>query len=203
VNAALGLKAHSGWASLVVLGFEGRDLHVVDRRRLELVDPADASWSKAPYHAAEKRPPAAARELVRRGVEAARRIGARQIRAVARRLVRAGHPIAACAVLVGEPMPAWSVDEILAVHFRMHRAEGALFQDVLAAGARACGVSVVPVFAKELEARAKAAFGARTDDVLARIKALGKSAGPPWGKDQKDAALAAAIAAKEKRSAGS
>jgi hypothetical protein len=30
--------------------------------------------------------------------------------------------------------------------------------------------------------------------LLKRVAALGKSVGPPWGKDQKDAALAAMIA---------
>jgi hypothetical protein len=28
---------------------------------------------------------------------------------------------------MAEPMPDWTVDEILAVHFRMHKAEGVLF----------------------------------------------------------------------------
>ena len=197
MNAILGLKAHSGWAALVVLGVEESSLHVVDRRRLELVEPDEAAWSKAPYHAAEGRPPDAARDLVRRGVAAAQRIGRREMRTVLGRLEAAGHAAIACAVLVGEPMPAWSVDDILAVHFRMHRAEGALFQGVLAEGAGASGVRVVPVVAKHLAARAKAVFGRRSDEVLARIAALRKTAGPPWGKDQKDAALAAAIAAKE------
>jgi len=30
-------------------------------------------------------------------------------------------------------MPDWSTDEILAVHVRMHKAEGELFRDVLVA----------------------------------------------------------------------
>ena len=76
----------------------------------------------------------------------------------------------------------------------MHKAEGALFQDVVGAAAQACGVTLVAVPSKELAARARTAFGPRTSQVLARIASLGKSVGPPWGKDQKEAALAAAIA---------
>jgi hypothetical protein len=41
-------------------------------------------------------------------------------------------------------MPNWSTDEILAVHVRMHKAEGALFRDVLVAGARACDLKLPP-----------------------------------------------------------
>lgn len=196
MNAVLGLKSHSGWAALVVLGTDGSDLHVIDRRRIELVEEGDAEWGKQPYHAAEDRKPEAARDLVRRGVAAARRIAARQVRAAVKRTRAAQHEVAACAVLVGDPMPDWSVDEILAVHFRMHKAEGVLFQDVLKAAARACGIGLVAVPSKQLATEARTAFGTRTSQTLAKIASLGKSVGPPWGKDQKDAALAAAIALK-------
>ena len=193
-QAALGLKSHSGWAALVVLGASRGDLHVIDRRRVELVSEGDAEWAKQPYHAAEHLKPEIARDVVKRGAAAARRIANREIRAAVRRTRSGKHRIAACAVLVGDPMPDWSVDEILAVHFRMHRAEGALFQDVLGAAARACGIALVPVAVKRLAAQATAVFGSRTSAVLAQIALLGKSAGPPWGKDQKEAALAGAIA---------
>jgi hypothetical protein len=193
VKAVLGLKAHSGWAALVVLGADGDDLHVIDRRRIELVREGDAEWAKQPYHAAEHLRPEIARDVVRRGAGAARQIAAREMRAVVQRARAAKHRIAACAVLVGDPMPDWNVEEILAVHFRMHKAEGALFQDVLGAAARACGITLVTVPGKQLDAEARRAFGPRARKVLTRIGSLGKAVGPPWGKDQKEATLAAAI----------
>jgi hypothetical protein len=194
VKAVLGLKSHSGWAALVVLGIAGNDLHVIDRRRIELVKADDAKWAKQPYHAAERLTPKIARDVVRRGVAGARQTAAREMRAAVQRTRAAKHTIAACAVLVGDPMPDWSVDEILAVHFRMHRAEGALFQDVLRAAARACRIPLVAVPVKQLAARARTTFGPRANKILTQVGLLGKSAGPPWGKDQKEAALAAAIA---------
>jgi hypothetical protein len=199
VKTVLGLKSHSGWAALVVIGAVEGDLQVTDRRRIELVKEADAEWAKQPYHAAEHLRPETARDVVKRGVEAARQIAAREMRAVVQGMEAAKHEVLACALLVGDPMPDWSVDEILAVHFRMHKAEGALFQDVLGAAARACGITLVPVPKKQLATRARTAFGPRTDEVLKRIALLGKSVGPPWGRDQKDATLAAAIALTESR----
>jgi hypothetical protein len=193
VKTVLGLKSHSGWAALVVIGAVEGDLHVIDRRRIELVKEPNAEWAKQPYHAAERLRPETARDVVKRGVAAARQIAAREMRAAVRGMEAAKHEVSACALLVGDPMPDWSVDEILAVHFRMHKAEGALFQDALGAAARACGIMLVAVPENQLAARARAAFGPRTDEVLARIARLGKSVGPPWGKDQKNAALAAAI----------
>jgi hypothetical protein len=194
LKAVLGLKSHSGWAALVVLGAAAGDLQVIDRRRIELVEPGDAEWAKQPYHAAENLDREAARSLVKRGTASARKIAAREMRAIVQRTRAGKHEVVACAALVGDPMPEWSVDEILSVHFRMHKAEGALFQNVLGAAARACGMTFVEVPAKQLATEARAAFGPRTSKVLTQIASLGKSVGPPWGKDQKEAALAAAIA---------
>ena len=55
-------------------------------------------------------------------------------------------------------MPAWSVDEILAVHFRMHKAEGVLFREALAGAATKCGLRLVQVPEKELDAHAARAL---------------------------------------------
>ena len=53
MRVAFGLKAHSGWSALVVIGVSNGEIQVVDRRRIELIDPADAASVGQPYHAAE------------------------------------------------------------------------------------------------------------------------------------------------------
>jgi hypothetical protein len=194
MKVAFGMKAHSGWAALVVLGNLSGELQVVDRRRVELVEKVDASWAKQPYHAAEELDLAEARVLVRRGVETARRIAVREIRSAVKRARGNGYEVEACAVLMGQPMPDWTVDEILAVHFRMHKAEGVLFRDVLARAATTCGLRFVGVPEKQLAEHAEEALATSMNSLQKTIALLGKSAGPPWGKDQKDAALAAMIA---------
>jgi hypothetical protein len=194
MNVAFGLKAHSGWAALVVLGKGDRPFEVIERGRMELVDRGDASWAKQPYHAAENLPPSEARRLVQRGVDAAQRHALQEIRTAVMRAARAGHVVSACAVLTGQPMPEWTVDEILAVHFRMHKAEGVLFRDALARAAIECGQRLVPIPEKQLHDHASRVLAASPDALVERIDAIGKCVGPPWGKDQKDAALAAMVA---------
>jgi hypothetical protein len=194
MKVAFGWKAHSGWAALVVLGAGGGRHEVVDRRRVELVQEDEAKWAKQPYHSAEDLEPAAAREMVAGGIKAARRNALREMRASLARARDGGHDVTACAVLMGQPMPAWSVDEILAVHFRMHKAEGVLFREVLTLAAAECGLRLVAVPEKELNERAGQALATPASVLMKRVAALGKLAGPPWGKDQKDAALAAMIA---------
>jgi hypothetical protein len=51
MKVVFGMKAHSGWAALVVVGIRGGEFVVVDRRRIELVE---EEWAKQPYHAAEE-----------------------------------------------------------------------------------------------------------------------------------------------------
>jgi hypothetical protein len=194
MKVAFGMKAHSGWAALVVLGTRSGELQVVERGRMPLVEEEDASWAKQPYHAAEGLNASDARDLVRRGVAAADRIAIREMRTAVKRVREAGHDLGACAVLVADPMPDWTVDEILAVHFRMHKAEGVLFRDALARAVGACGLALLRVPEKQLDELAEQALATSVNSLRKTIASIGKSVGPPWGKDQKDASLAAMIA---------
>ena len=111
-----------------------------------------------------------------------------------RRLRKQEHEIVGCAVLVPNPMPEWSVAEILAVHFRMHQAEGVLFPEALGRAANECGLNLITIPEKLLSERAEESLAAPLSDLMREATMLGKTVGPPWGKDQKNAALAAMIA---------
>src|SRR5688572_15526667 len=108
MKVAFGMKAHSGWAALVVVGKRDGDPVVVDRRRIELVE---EEWAKQPYHAAEDLKPDAARDVVKRGVEMAHRIAIREMRAAVKRERDRENEVTACAVLIANPMPDWSTEE--------------------------------------------------------------------------------------------
>ena len=191
MKVAYGLKAHSGWAALVVLGKRDGEFVLVDRQRVELVE---EEWAKQPYHAAEELKPDAARKLVERGIDAAFRIATREMRAALKREQQRKNDVVGCGVLVGNPMPEWSVEEILAVHFRMHQAEGVLFRDALVHAARKCELEAIEVPEKTLLTYAEKTLKKPGADLTQTIASIGKLAGPPWGKDQKDAALAALVA---------
>jgi hypothetical protein len=190
-DAAFGFKAHSGWAALIVLVRRDGDLEVLERSRVELVE---EEWAKQPYHAAEEANSAEARKVVKRGIDAARRIALREMRSALKRTREIGFEVRDCGLLVGSPMPDWSVDEILAVHFRMHKAEGVLFRDVLAKAADGCNLRLVAIPEKSLLEHAGTALKTSVSSLSQQIAALGKSVGAPWSKDQKEATLAAMIA---------
>jgi hypothetical protein len=193
MRVAFGLKAHSGWAALVAVGVCDSEFHIVDRRRIDLIEDQDMYWAKQPYHAAGGLQEDAARAIITRGIEVAYDSAVRAIRVALSHSRELGHEIIACAVLVADPMPDWSTAEILAVHFRMHKAEGVLFPDVLVRGARACGLNVIAIPEKQLSEYAERSLAGPLSSLMNKIEMLGKSVGAPWGKDQKSAALAAMI----------
>jgi hypothetical protein len=189
MKVAFGLKPHSGWAALVVVGRKNKEFVIIDRQRMTF---ADEPWMKAPYHAAEELQPLEARELVLRGIDAAHRNAIRELRAAIHRERERANQVTGVAVLTANAaMPDWSIDEILAVHFRMHKAEGILFREALVKACAACDIRSVAIPEKLLTKFAKQALGGSEQDLAERLSVLGKSVGPPWGKDQKDATLAA------------
>ena len=83
--AALGCRAHTGWAALVVVAGGVARPEVVFRGRAELGDP-DGRVKRNVYQASRALEPAAAADLV----EAAERIAADQAAAALERTVREG-----------------------------------------------------------------------------------------------------------------
>ncbi len=189
---AIGLKARTGRAALIALSGDVDEPKLIERLQIRLLP--DGAW--APYHAAYGLNPKEARKSVERSIASAHRLATNAIRGAAQRCAAAGHELRGCGVLVGTGMPNWSTDEILAVHVRMHKAEGELFRDALVAGARACGLELTTLPDKSaLDAAAKI-LGMNRAGLDVVITELGKLAGPPWGKDQKEAAAAALAALK-------
>lgn len=195
MRVAIGLKARTGRAILVAVGGDVQDPQFVERSQMRLLP--DGAF--APYHAAEGLAPAEARESVERSIASAHRLAADGIREAARRVSEAGHELCGCAVLVGTGMPNWSTDEILAVHVRMHKAEGELFRDALVAGARACELVLTMLPEKSVLEDATKKLGLTRARLDAQLAVLGKAAGPPWGKDQKEAAAAALVTLRHAR----
>lgn len=187
--AAIGLKARTGRAILIALGGDPREPLVLERSQMPLLP----EGAFAPYHAAEGLTPAKAERSVKRDIEAAHGLAAEGIREAVKRLSKAGHEVAGCGVLVGPPLPDWTTQDVLAVHVRMHQAEGVLFREVLVSATRACKTALTAIPEKTALDAAARMLGIPRERLDARLAALGKAAGPPWGKDQKEAAAAALV----------
>ena len=179
---------------LVAVARDGPNARFVERAQIPLLP----EGALAPYHVAAELPPAKARQSVERDIASAHALAAKGIGKAEASLRKAGYDIVGCGVLVGPGMPNWTTEQIIAVHVRMHKAEGELFRDVLVAGTRACGLEPTTLREKSALDDAAAVLGISRERLDAQIAELGRAAGPPWGKDQKEAA-AAALAALHRR----
>jgi hypothetical protein len=83
--------------------------------------------------------------------------------------------------------------KILAAHPLIHTAEGEFFRNTVAKACEVLKIPVLRVRERDLEEKAKSAFRNGATRVQRTIASLGSSIGPPWTKDYKTAALAAAI----------
>ena len=192
-GAALGFRAHSGWAAVVAIAGPPCSPRVVDRRRIELADPAIPA-SKQPYHAAEGLDLKAAEEVVRRSTEDARRLARQGLRGVIDDLRAGGHDVIGCGIVLASGRPATTLAATLASHALIHAAEGELFRDVLVRAGEHHELPVTRVRERELFPRGAAELSIPAGELERRVAELGHAIGPPWTQDQKYAALVAWLA---------
>jgi hypothetical protein len=190
--AAIGCRAHTGWAALVLVAGGVAPSDVLFRGRAELGDPRGRVKRNA-YQAARGLDLAEAAALV----EAAERIAAERAAAAIERTVRdaadEGAVVRSCAVVVGAFSGA-RFESILASHALAHAAEGRLYQSALLQGADSCGLDALAVQKRSIWEQGEAALGIARDELRHWIDQLRREVGPPWARDQKLAALAAWIA---------
>jgi hypothetical protein len=192
-RAALGLRAHSGWAALVVLGGSARAPEVVDRRRLEIADP-DVNEMKQPYHAAEGLSPARAERLLAGWADHARERAHRALAAALEGLRARGRQVAGGALLIASGRPLPSLEKVLASHALIHTADGEFYREALAHAAGRCGLPLRRIREREVADEASALLRLDPDALRKRIGELGRGLPPPWTQDQKLAAMGAWMA---------
>ena len=192
-KAALGLRAHSGWAALVAVAGTRGSIEVVDRRRIEL-SASQAPGPKQPYHEAEGQKLEKARQIVTRYAEQAGRLATEELRAVLADLKTRGHSVVGCGLLLASGRPLPDLESILASHALIHSADGELFRDALAGAAKKHRLNLVRVKEKEVVGEAASRLHLEATDLQSRVAGLGKTVGPPWTQDQKLAAIAAWLA---------
>src|SRR5207248_8841995 len=192
-TAAVGLRAHSGWAALIAIAGPLDSPRVVERRRVELCDPQDPR-AKQPFHAAKPLDSAKAEKLVNDCIASSQKLASKAMRSLISDLEHRGHHPIACAVLCASGRPLPGLKAILASHALIHAAEGELFRDVLVRAATECGLAVTKIKERELLAFVESSIVLSEAKLQQHLVVLGKQLGPPWRQDEKYATLAAWVA---------
>jgi hypothetical protein len=187
---ALGCAPHSGWAAVVAVGEVHARLRVLVRERIEMADPREPG-SRQPYHAVEGLPVAEAALRLAVYEAGASTMAEAALLTIAGRLAEGGHRLTGIGILDSAGRKGGALAATLASHARIHAADGEHFRAALARGADKCGLRVLRVAARALEAEAGPALGKSPRILRRTIQELGRDVGPPWTTDQKSAALLA------------
>ncbi len=183
---------HSGWGVLAGVAGDANELEVIDRRRVVVTDRAEPGGNQ-PYHHAASLGPQESEKYLADYAAVSERLAFAAIGEVIRELERRDYRTAGAAVLLASGRPLPSLAKILASHPLIHTAEGDLFRNVISQACEQLKIPVTAIPERELDERARTAFGKAASRVQRMIASLGSSIGPPWTKDHKSAALAAAM----------
>ena len=191
--AALGFRAHSGWAAAVAIAGPPHSPEVVDRCRIELLD-RSIPGAAQPYHEAAEMDLKQAQKLIERCIASSRRLAVQSLRAFIANLRGKGYEPVSCGVLLASGRPLGTLESVLASHAMIHTAEGELFREALRYASEECGLPVTRVRERDLFTEMADKAGVPESDVKRHLVEVGRRIGPPWRQDEKSATLAACLA---------
>src|SRR4051794_38566462 len=118
-SVGLGFKHHTGWAIAVAATGNGRDIAVLDRRRIELIDPSLVRFA---YHNVQDEPVDRAARSIAEVEASALTCAAREISALVESLKAEGHVVGGVGIAAKTAQLPASLDKILASHAQLHAA---------------------------------------------------------------------------------
>lgn len=186
MRPAVGCRVKSGWGVAVLLGGPVDAPQVLDRRRLELSDPA-VPESVQPYHAGfgtEQTDTAAVARLVRLVTRCAQR----SVSDAVRGWRAAGHRPRRIGIVVTSTVDPASIAN---QHIRAHASEGRLFRTVVEQAARRHRLQPSIVLEQGLLAEAVRHLRRTPARIRQAVAELGRGIGGSWRAEDKSAALAA------------
>jgi hypothetical protein len=192
-SAALGFRAHSGWAAAVALGGSPRSPEVLDRRRIALIE-SGSPGGVQPYHVARTMDLPKAEEFIKGVIAAIDRAALIAVRDLAEALNAMGQQVSCCGIVLASGRALPSLEATLRSHAMVHTAEGELYR--VAIGRAAKNLSWRCVRVPERELYKLAAKRLRTPELKlkVRITEMGRAVGSPWSADEKCATLVAWLA---------
>ena len=189
-DAALGFRAHSGWACAILAAGDRNKITIVARRRITLCDPR-IEGSKQPFHEAEPMSFEDARAYIARCTKSTERLARDSFATLQAEAEAAGFRIAGVCQMTASPRALPDLRAILASHALIHAAEGEFYREALARAAETAKLAAGRIREKDAPTWTASQLGISEAALRERLSALGKALGPPWGADEKLATMAA------------
>jgi hypothetical protein len=189
MNATLGFRVKSGWAAAVLLAGPVESPQLLDRRVIQLCDPAIPE-SKQPYHAKM-----GTLQTDDAKIERLRKVIAKAAQASVSELIKDlqtdGRHVRQANLVVGSDIdPARIAND----HIRAHALEGRLFRTVLQDALSACGLNCSVIVERHAYRQAGKVLSKSEKQLKQVLTQLGRALDGPWRADEKMAALAAWLA---------
>ncbi|HEU4389160.1 MAG TPA: hypothetical protein VFV34_15265 [Blastocatellia bacterium] len=188
-DGAIGFRVKSGWAVAVLLSASGTSLRIIDRRRVQLADPA-VEDSAQPYHAALELPKTQGGEVIARLVKSTTQFASRSIGRLLQEYRALGFRLLGAGIVVGSDADPAAIKND---HIRAHAEEGRLFRVVIEAPLKDLGLNCSVTPEKKLFEVASTLLGRDESQLKGEVTLLGKAIDGPWRAEDKCAALAAWI----------
>jgi hypothetical protein len=192
-TAALGFRAHSGWAAAVALVGAPRSPEVIDRRRITLVEPGSPGGVQ-PYHAARAMNLPKAEEFIKGVISIIDRSASLSVRSFADVINARGYTTACCGIVLASGRALPSLESTLRSHAMVHTAEGELYRSAIAKAAKDLNLRCVRAPERDLYKFAAKQLHIPEPKLKIRITEMGRSQGSPWSADEKCATLVAWLA---------
>jgi hypothetical protein len=188
----IGVKMHSGWGILVAVSGSIDSVEIAERRRIVITDATLPRTNQPYHHAATLGLPEAERHLAR-CTTASERLSSAAISEAIEAMAKRDYRVVGAALLLASGRSLPSLPEILGAHPLIHTAEGEFFRCAVRKAFDRLKVPVTGIRERDLARFAETVLGDAAGPLQSAIAGLGSSLGPPWTKDHKIAAFAAAI----------
>jgi hypothetical protein len=188
-EAGLGFRVKSGWA-MVVLVSASSPPTVIDRRRVDLSDPAVPD-SAQPFHAGLDLPKAAAAKAVARLIKYVERSSQRAIAELIEHYRDSGYRIVGAGIVVGSTVDPQTIPND---HIRAHAEEGRLFRVVIENALKRSSLKFSVTREKDSIGEGKKMLGIAEPRLRTELAKMGKAVEGSWRAEEKAATLAALMA---------
>jgi hypothetical protein len=192
-SAALGFRAHSGWAAGVAIGGSPRSPEVIGRRRIALIEPGSPGGVQ-PYHVARTMDLPKAEEFIKGVIATIDRSALAAVRTFADLISGNKQKIACCGIVLASGRALPSLEATLRSHAMVHSAEGELYRAAIARAAKNLSWRCVGVPERDLYKLAAKQLRMPESKLKIRITEMGRAIGSPWSADEKCATLVAWLA---------
>ncbi|PYP85350.1 MAG: hypothetical protein DMF61_17430 [Blastocatellia bacterium AA13] len=190
IQAAVGLRVKSGWATAVLVVGSVNSPRAISRSVVDLSDEGDPD-SRQPYHAVMGLNENDGPKLLKRLEKVVERVTNKSVTDLLKDYRNTGSEVRAAGLVVGSTVDPSSIPND---HIRAHALEGHLFRTALESALHASGLPFSVVVEREAYSKAVGLLGRSSDDVKQVLSELGRQVGGPWRSDEKMAALVAWMA---------